>query len=76
MGKRMKSTLASTRFKDAPIVAVCAKPTDDENISSNGMLLENWVNVNQRVTLLPPISNFIFVSKSAILITNITLYRS
>ena len=54
----MKSTLASTRFKDAPIVAVCAKPADDENISSNGMLLENWVNVNQRVTLTCPLLFF------------------
>jgi hypothetical protein len=43
MTKRMKVTLASTRFKDAPIVAVSAKPTDDQQICSNGMLLENNV---------------------------------
>ena len=34
MTKRMKATLSSTRFKDAPIVAVAAKPTDDENMLS------------------------------------------
>ena len=32
----MKATLSSTRFKDAPIVAVAAKPTDEENMLSNG----------------------------------------
>ena len=36
MTKRMKVTLSSTRFKDAPIVAVSAKPTDNENMMSNG----------------------------------------
>ena len=36
MTKRMKATLSSTRFKDAPIVAVAAKPTDEENMLSNG----------------------------------------
>lgn len=51
MTKRMKATLSSTRFKDAPIVAVAAKPTDDENMLSNG--IDHLVSTLKDMTYLP-----------------------
>ena len=51
MAKRMKVTLSSTRFKDAPIIAVTAKPSDDENIKSNG--IDDLVSTLKKMTYLP-----------------------
>ena len=42
MTKKMKTTLSPTVFKDAPIVAVSAKPIEDENIASNGKIHHSY----------------------------------
>ena len=51
MTKRMTVTLASTRFKDAPIVAVSAKPSGDDMVQSNG--IDNLVSTLKNMTYLP-----------------------
>lgn len=51
MTKKMKATLSSTIFKDAPIVAVSAKPIEDENLASNG--IETLVSTLKEMTYLP-----------------------
>lgn len=51
MTKKMKSTLSATIFKDAPIVAVSAKPAEDENLVCNG--IENLISTLKEMTYLP-----------------------
>ena len=51
MSKRMKMTLSSTIFQEAPIIAVSAKPSDDENLKSNG--IDDLVSTLRKMTYIP-----------------------